>query len=428
MSFFRTLGALGAGLIVLAAGVIYSTSAPPRYTAAASVRMAPNETAGVVAADGETTGVEALVERLATRENVLAALKAIDRQRGRKDDNAQAARREQLADSLEIRVATTTGERELSVRYTGVDPHAATQVVNQVARQIADQYADGLLRSTQSIHAAAQTEVEQARQAVREAQAALDSAIDDQLRIAEMKATIHVGTKSRPPGVEDGAKAEESGPEENPVWTELSRQLTAFEADLARLRETKTLIHPLVEAAQWRARQLRHQLQQTPRYLSDGPGEPTAPHRPQPRVLTNQGDGRWTVARPELESPDTASEQTATDAVTGPDEEAQIVATRRAELADAEARYEAAVRAERFAWERQTAAQAAVRSNVREATSAESSVRHAIEPIVLAAAVAGLIVSLLIAAGARTKDRILTDVDEARRRLSMPVVGVISTA
>ncbi len=422
---------LATAMAVLALGLAYSRTAPTEYTAVAVVQLSVLPGAGNNQSHPPADDAR-LYEKLASPENLTAALAAVDRASGRSGSDAQAARRLKLAGALRTRWDVAVGRdgsdrhRQLSVIYTGGNSRAAARTVNAVARFIAGQHADALVEESLNSYNAARRTATAAKQRWSEANRALDEAIAvhlEEIQASKTEPNQTAPATTQPP---TGGTALPSvdktigHPQSNPAWTNLSEQLSRAGGELERLLQKKTREHPQVIVAQWHIAQIQRLLAQTPRYVTTDAREDPSLLMPPERNRSGKGELESLVTQ---NRPDAAVKPTTATAET-----AAFVQLRHQQLEAASQKHAESAAAERTAWEQYVTAKATATGNVHPAMADDLAGHSAAALIVLGSCIASVVAAWGVALVTKPRNHVLHTVEDARKHLSVPVVGVLSTA
>ena len=100
---------------------------------------------------------------------------------------------------------------------------------------------------------------------------------------------------------------------------------------------------------------------------------------------------------------------------------------RHQQLETARLKHAESAAAERTAWEQYLTAKAAVTGNVRPAIAGDLAGRSAAMLIVFGTCVAAVLAAWGVALITRPRNHVFNTVEDARKQLSVPVVGVLST-
>jgi hypothetical protein len=338
----------------------------------------------------------------------------------------------QVSRDLEVTTdgSSRPGELAVSIAYTHQSPQYSVQLANVLAETFADVCRTEWKGRTHRAYTEAREASQRAEQELLQAKARLDEF--SQQHFGLPRAEPPARQSGEDAGQTKDGRAASAGLQEsdsptstpatrpkpplvdNPEWTDLSERLAVLERRRVELLVDRTPAHPAVQDTEDRIAELKRQLSETPKRISEEPSD-----RPAGKSRSPDEQGS---TEPSRQPPELPADRTAPDAA---ETVRQFQELKQAADRATEA-YRQAVQLERQAWEehqREPQIELDLAEPVR-AAAAPAPHRLSLLWAALAASVAVTAGVGMISAGAAV-DPALTSVEQARNVLPAPVVGTV---
>jgi hypothetical protein len=182
------------------------------------------------------------------------------------EHNNSSITQEQLRQALNIRVkpGAAPGENQIILELTLNQIPDAARIVRALADRLVREYRTYWTTETRKAYLAASSQVNQARQAHRQAMEmlrAFKDHVSEQEKLAPQQQPVQTQTDQQTaPPIAD-----------NPAWVDLDRKLKSLRQQEAALLVNKTPLHPDVQDIRGRIADCEWQIASTPRFVAEPP-------------------------------------------------------------------------------------------------------------------------------------------------------------